>query len=62
MCEDYSIPGEPWDKGKENGDRDKNDDDPFQNFHPPITGLTGHLVIQIIQRVQLAENARIPAL
>ena len=62
MCEKYSIPGEPRDKGKKNGDGNENDDDPFKNFHAPIIGLTGHLLIDIIQRVQFAANARIPAL
>ena len=62
MCEKYSVARESRNKGKENGDGNENDNDPFKNFHPPIIGLTGHLLVYIIQRVQFAANARIPAL
>src|SRR5262245_50928418 len=47
-------------KGYRDGDSDQHDDDPFKHFHAAGGRTVRHLAIDAFQRLQLAQNARIP--
>ena len=54
------MPLQPGQERHEDRDRDQDDDDPLQDLHPPRGLLVRQLLVDALQRVELADDVGIP--
>src|SRR5215831_373384 len=56
------VTGSQWKKRQGDGKRDQYDDDPLKHLHPSCAGSIRHLAIDAVQRLEFAQDARVPGL